>query len=220
MTATKRKDADIQKDIIAELKWCPEVEETEIGVIVKDGAVTLTGTVPKYSDKEAAKKAAKRIKGVRAIADEMEVKLAYQMEGSDEEIAHRIANIFSWNSQIPGDDVKAEVRNGIVSLSGEVDWQYQKNTVQSYVKDIKGVKSVLNNIKIRERANAGDIKNEIVKALHRHATIEADHVKVMVEGSTVTLTGDVDTYFDMDLVEDAAWAAPGVTKVVDKLRVA
>jgi osmotically-inducible protein OsmY len=220
MTATKRKDSDIQKDILAELKWTPEVEETEVGVIVQDGAVRLTGIVPSWSDKEAAKRAAKRIKGVRAVADDMEVKSPYQREGSDEEIAHRIARIFEWNYQIPGDDLKAEVNNGIVSLSGDVDWQYQKNYAQRQVEGIKGVKSVLNSIKIRQRASAGDIKNEIVKALHRHATIEADHVKVMVEGSTVTLTGDVDTYFDMDLVEDAAWAAPGVTKVVDKLRVA
>lgn len=220
MTATQRKDSDIQKDIMAELKWAPEVEETEVGVTVNDGAVTLTGIVPKYSDKEAAKRAAKRIKGVRAVADEMDVKLPWQMKGTDEEIAHRISNIFAWHSQIPGDDVKAEVRNGMVSLSGDVDWQYQKTYIQNMVQGIAGVKAVVNSISIRKRATSKDVKHEIVKALHRHAGLEASNVNVSVQGDTVTLNGEVDTYFDMDIVEDAAWAAPGVTKVVDKLRIA
>tara|TARA_R110002124_G_scaffold233406_1_gene398690 strand:- start:58933 stop:59601 length:669 start_codon:yes stop_codon:yes gene_type:complete len=219
MTTTHRKDSDIKADIIEELKWAPEVEETQIGVIVADGAVTLTGTVSKYSYKEAAKLATKRIKGVKAIADEIEVKLPAQMAGSDEEIAHHIANIFEWNIQIPGEDIKATVRNGIVSLSGEVDWQYQKNYVKQHIQGIKGVKSVMNNILIRKRATAENVKNEIVKALHRHAGLEAANVNVSVANGTVTLNGKVDTYFDMDVVEDAAWAAAGVTQVVDKLRV-
>jgi osmotically-inducible protein OsmY len=219
MTATHRKDSDIKTDIIDELKWAPEIQETEIGVIVKNGAVILAGTVSKYAEKEAAKHAAKRIKGVKAVADEIEVKLPSQMIGSDEEIAHHIANIFEWNTQIPGDDIKASVRKGIVTLSGEVDWQYQKNYVKQHIQGIKGVKSVMNDIIIRKRATARDVKNEIVRALHRHAGLEAANVNVSVVNGTVTLDGKVDTYYDMDVVEDAVWAAPGVTHLVDKLRV-
>ncbi len=220
MTATNRKDADIQKDILAELKWAPEVKETDIGVIVKNGAVTLTGTVPSYFDKEAAKRAAKRVRGVRAMADEIEVRLFPEMAGTDEDIAERIARIFEWNTQIPGDDIKAEVRNGTVTLNGDVDWQYQRNYAERQVEGVKGVKSVLNTINIRKRAAAYDVKKEIIQALHRHATVEAANVNVAVVDGTVTLTGEIDNYFDMNLVENAAWAAPGVSKVVDKLRVA
>ncbi len=220
MTATNRKDADIQKDILAELKWAPEVKETDIGVIVKNGAVTMTGTVPSYFDKEAAKRAAKRVKGVRAIADEIEVKLFPEMAGTDEDIAERIARIFEWNTQIPGDDIQADVRNGAVTLSGNVDWQYQKNYAERQVEGVKGVKSVSNTINIRKRVAAYDVKKEIIQALHRHATVEAANVNVAVVDGTVTLTGEIDNYFDMNLVENAAWAAPGVSKVVDKLRVA
>jgi osmotically-inducible protein OsmY len=216
----QRKDSDIKKDILDELKWSSQVYETEIGVIVNDGAVTLTGTVPRYNDKEGAKNAAKRIKGVRAIADEIEVKLPIDMEESDEEIAHRISYILKWNSNIPGEKIQATVRQGVVNLSGEVDWGHQKNQVKKLVEDIKGVKMVFSSINLAKKTTSKDVKHEIVKALHRHVNFEADRINVSVENGTVTLDGEVDNYFDLDLVEDAAWSAFGVTKVVDKLRVA
>lgn len=219
MTQT-RKDSDIQKDILNELKWEPSVKETDIGVIVKEGAVTLTGFVPSYMDKLSAMRATKRISGVRAIADEIEVRLPAQMEGSDEEIALRIAHIFDWSSYISAEDIKAEVRKGIVTLSGDVDWQYQKNYAQSQLVTIKGVKSIINNINIRKRAAILDVKHEIEAALRRHANIEASKVNVAITGGTVTLSGDIDSYPERDLVENAVWSAPGVVKVVDNLHVA
>lgn len=217
--ALQRNDSDLQRDILKELKWEPQVAETDIGVIVKDGAVTLMGTVPSYTDKIAAKRAAKRIKGVRAIADELQVKLPVQMEGSDEDIAHRIAKMFEWNAAIPADDIKAEVRNGIVTLSGAVDWHYLSNNVRRQVEDIRGVKHVINDITVRKRTTSYDVKHEIEEALRRHADVEASRVKVSVSGSTVTLEGTVDSFPEIDLIEDAAWAAQGVTRVIDHLRV-
>src|SRR5579885_590716 len=134
---THRIDTDIQKDILAELKWDPQVRETDIGVIVKDGAVTLKGSVPFYSHKYAAKNAVKRIRGVRALVDEIEVHSVHQMEGSDKDIAEHIAHLFEWNTQIPGDDIRADVDRGTVILSGEVDWQYQRDYAQKQVETIK-----------------------------------------------------------------------------------
>lgn len=220
MTSTKRKDADIKKDILDELSWrTPQVNADDIGVIVDDGAVRLTGIVPYWYQKDAVKKAVKRIKGVCAIVDDIEVKLPSQLEGSDEDIAHRIAKLFDWNIQIPGDDIDADVHEGRVTITGEVNWQFQRNYVQRQIEGIKGVKSVLNNITLRKQSSSSDIKNEIIKALHRHASLEAKNVKVSVAGGTVTLEGNVDNYFDLDLIEDAVWAAPGVQKVVDKMSV-
>jgi osmotically-inducible protein OsmY len=220
MTALNRKDSYVKKDILDELKWTPQIDQTEIGVIVDSGAVTLTGHVPRYVDKEAAKSAAKRIKGVRAIADEIEVKLPSQMEGRDEEIAHRISEILKWNAQLPGDEIQANVRDGVVNLSGEVDWYYQKGYVKSLVENIKGVKAIFNSIKLKKKTTSKDVKHEIVKALHRHAAFEANKVNISVANGTVTLEGEVDAYSDINLIEDAAWSASGVSKVVDKLRIA
>lgn len=218
ITSVKRVDADIKKDILAELKWDPEIDETDIGVTVKDGSAVLMGTVSSYFQKTAAGRAAKRIRGVRSIADEIEVKLPYQMEGSDEDISQRISDLFEWNAQIPADDIKSVVRSGIVTISGDVDWQYQKNYIQKQVEDIKGVRSVINNINLRKKATASDIKNEIMRALYRHASVEASRVNVSIDGGTVTLTGTVDNYFEKDLIKNAVWSAAGVTKVTDNIR--
>lgn len=218
VTSVSRVDADIKKDILAELKWDPEIDETDIGVTVKDGSAVLMGTVSSYFQKTAANLAAKRIRGVRSIADEIEVKLPYQMEGSDEDISQRISDLFEWNAQIPADDIKSVVRSGIVTISGDVDWQYQKNYIQKQVEDIKGVRSVINNINLRKKATASDIKNEIMRALYRHASVEASRVNVSIDGGTITLTGIVDNYFEKDLIKNAAWSAAGVTKVIDNLK--
>jgi len=219
-THIHRSDSEIKKDIQAELKWDPKIKETEVGVIIKDGAVTLTGVVSNFSQKKAAKNVAKRIRGVRAIADDMEVELPHQAAGSDKDIAERIAHIFEWNAHIPGDDIKAEVRNGCVTLSGKVDWQYQREAAKRQIEFISGVKSINNNIILRKHLKASDLKNKIVKALHRHAKIEANHVSVLAEGDMVTLSGHVDTYFEKELIENTVWAAQGVNKVIDKLIVA
>ncbi len=214
-----RLDADIKNDILAELKWDPQVKETDIGVIVKDGAVTLTGTVPFYMQKYAAEKAAKRVKGVWVIAEEIEVKSPPLAAGGDEDIAERLARIFEWNAQIPSDDIKAIVREGVVNLTGEVDWEFQRNYVQRQVGAIKGVRSVVNGIHLRKRPVAADIKTDIVRALYRHANVEANRVAVSVSNGVVTLSGDVSSYAEKGLIRNVAWSAPGVTNVVDNLGV-
>jgi len=214
---THRTDTAIKQDILDELKWDPKVTETEIGVTVKDGAVTLTGNVPLYSHKYAAHQAAKRIKGVRVIVDEVQVEIPSLMVGSDPDIAKHIAHIFEWNTQIPADKIKAEVKNGYVTVSGEVDWQYQRNYIQKLVEDVKGVRAVINSINIRKRAAVPDIRDAIVKALHRHAGVEADRIGILTFNGQVTLTGNVDSYLERDLIENAVWATPGVTEVLDYL---
>lgn len=218
--ATHKTDSQIKQDVIAELKWTPEVKETDIGVIVKDGAVTLTGTVPHYVQKAAACRAAARVKGVRAIAEDIEVKLPCETKGTDKDIAEHIARIFEWNSVVPADNVKAEVLGGYVTLKGEVDWQYQRDYAERQIEAVKGVRKVINNMTLRTRASEDNVRREIVQSLHRHASIAGGRVSVLVKDGTVTLNGDVDSYYEKMLVNNAAWQAAGVSKVVDHLVIA
>ncbi|MGE0410212.1 MAG: BON domain-containing protein [Amphiplicatus sp.] len=215
-----RSDEEIRDDILAEIDWDPRIESTDVGVTVKDGAVSLMGTVNTYAEKIAAEEAAKRVKGVRAIAEEIKVKLPSSDKTTDEEIAKRIAHILQWNTSIPGDDIKAEVRSGFVTLTGDVDWNYQREYAKTLVSGVRGVSAVSNMIKVKTRVLAGDVTREITRALHRNADVEASKVKFDVAGGRVTLRGDVKAWYERKLVEDAVWAAPGVTDVVDNLRVA
>lgn len=215
-----RTDQEIRDDILAEIDWEPRVQSTEIGVTVKNGAVVLTGTVSNYAEKLAAEEAAKRVKGVRAIAEEIKVKIPSETRVGDEEIAERIANLFKWNASIAENEIKAEVRNGFVTLSGEADWNYQRDLAKTLVSGVKGVAAVTNMIKVKSRVAPAEVTREITRALHRNADIEASNIKVDVDGGRVTLKGDVKAWHERKLVEDAVWAAPGVTEVVDNLRVA
>ncbi len=208
-------DEQVKHDVLTELQWEPEVSETDIGITVHDGAVTLTGTVPSYVEKLAAKRALKRVAGVRAYADEIEVRLPSDAAITDEEIARRIAHVLEWNIQIPSDEVKAEVRAGVVTLSGQVDRHYQRTYADRQVEGVRGVISVINHIHVREQPTERDVQKEIRDALHRHADVEASNVEVMVEDGTVTLAGEVESFQEMDLIEDAAWSAPGVNRVVN-----
>jgi osmotically-inducible protein OsmY len=215
-----RTDEDIRDDILAEIDWEPQIESTEVGVTVKNGAVTLTGTVGSYSEKLAAERAVKRVKGVHAIAEEMKVKYASDRSVSDEDIAERISNIIEWNTSIPRDAVKAEVRSGYVTLSGDVDWNYQREAARNHIANVRGVIAVSNLINVKPRVAKADVSKEINRALHRNADLEASHVQVDVSGGKVTLSGNVKAWHERKLVEEAVWAAPGVTQVVDNLRIA
>lgn len=215
-----RTDSDIKNDILAELQWDPQIRSTEVGVTVKDGAVALHGTVFSYAEKIAAESAAKRVKGVRAIAEEMKVKLPSDRRVTDEDIAKRIANILQWSAAIPNETIKAEVRNGYVTLAGEVDWNFEREAARDQIAGIQGVTAVSNLIKVRTKAAKSDITKEITRALHRNADLEASHIKVDVVNGKVTLDGDVKAWYERKLVEDAVWSAPGVTAVVDNLRIA
>ncbi|MGI9449218.1 MAG: BON domain-containing protein [Geminicoccaceae bacterium] len=213
------RDEEIKSDIIDELKWNPKVQASDIGVTVKDGAATLTGTVKSFPEKIAAEQAAKRVKGVRAIAEEIHVRLIRDKADTDDEIARRIAHVLDWNIAIPDHNIIAEVSQGHVKLTGDVDWQYQRSKAMRQVAEVRGVVGVTNNIKIRPRATDPEVKRAIVSALHRHATIEASKVDIAIVDGKVTLSGDVDATFEKELIEDAVWSAPGVMEVFNHLRV-
>lgn len=215
-----RTDEQIRDDVIDEIKWEPQIESTEIGVTVKDGAVSLLGTVTSYVEKLAAERAAGRVKGVLAIADEIEVKYPFDKSITDEDIAERIAHLLQWNVSLKNQGVQAKVRDGIVTLKGEVDWNYQRRNAERDVARISGVISVSNLIKLKTRVEKADVKKDILKALHRNADLEMSHIDVDVVGGRVTLKGEVHAWGERKLVEDAVWASPGVTEVIDKLRVA
>lgn len=215
-----RTDEDIKNDVLEEIDWDPQIESTEVGVTVSDGAVSLLGTVSSYSEKLAAERAAKRVRGVHAIADEIEVKYPSHRALSDANIAERISNIIEWNTSIPKDAVQAKVRNGFVTLTGDVDWNYQREIARNQIANVRGVTAVSNLINVKPRVARDDVSKEINRALHRNADLEATHVKVDVAGGKVTLSGNVKAWYERKLVEDAVWAAPGVTQVVDNIRVA
>jgi osmotically-inducible protein OsmY len=213
-----KSDSQIKQDVLAELKWDAEIDESKIGVAVTNGAVTLTGHVPSYRQKMAAKRATKRVAGVLAVVDKTEVLLESEHHSTDEGLAERIANVLKWNVATPN-NIKAEVRKGIVTLTGEVDWHYQRANILKNVEHVGGVIDVVNFINIKPRVTATDVQQSIKSALQRHADVEAAKIAVIVSNGTVTLSGTVDSMAEMDRVEDAVWAAPGVTKVVDNLRV-
>ena len=217
-----RTDRELQADVLAELAWDPQVHGNEIGVIAKDGAVTLTGVVQSYAEKAAAERAAKRVKGVRAIAQDIEVKLPDEMRESDEGIAEKFARLVAWTSTLRDTSVLAEVSNGYVTLTGEVDHPYQKQVAANRVGELDGVIAVTNDIKVRARPSdvqASDILRQITRALHRHASIEASNIHVSVENGRVTLDGTIPTYAERELVEEAASATTGVRQIDNRLRV-
>jgi osmotically-inducible protein OsmY len=217
-----RTDEQLQADVLAELKWDPRIRSNEIGVIVKDCAVTLTGMVQTYAEKLAAERAAKRVKGVRAIAENIEVKLPTEMRATDEGIAERIAQILKWNSALRNSNIQAEVRKGYVTLTGDVDWSYERKAAASRVEELQGVVGIFNQIRIRQtpdRVGASDVQRQITSALHRHANIEASKVRVSVAEGKVTLDGTIDAFYERELIEDAAWGTAGVKQVVDNLAV-
>jgi osmotically-inducible protein OsmY len=215
-------DQELRTDILVELERDPRVRSTEIGVIVKNGAVTLTGVVGDFAEKVAAERAVKRLKGVRAIAEEIEVRRPAEVRLTDDGIAERIAEILTSSSPFRDADIQAEVRGGHVTLSGEVDHLYQKQAAAERVAELEGVTGIFNGIRVRETlggARARDIEREIVGALQRHASLEASKVRVSVANGKVTLDGTVDALHERDLIEDAVRHTVGVTDVVDNIAV-
>lgn len=212
-------DAQIKADVVAELKWDAEIDETKIGVAITNGAVTLSGHIPTFRQKMEAATAAKRVAGVLAIVNNIDVMLDREFSTTDEGLAERIANVLKWNVSIPGKEIKAIVKNGIVSLSGQVDWQYQRSNILRNIEHVGGVVNVVDHITLKPAASATDVQKKIKDALIRHADVEASKVTISVSNGIVTLSGTVESMEEMDRVEDAAWTAPGVSKVVDNLRV-
>ena len=214
-------DKELRQLVIDELEYDPSIEAAHIGVAAKDGVVTLTGYVGDYAQKHAAECAAWRVKGVRAIAEELTIRLPGDKKTNDDEIAGRAVNILEWNTVVPRDSVRVEVSHGRVTLTGQVDWNYQRDVAERSVRLLSGVTGVSNLIDIAPRANALDVKVRIMDALKRHAEVEAARIRVEVrDGGTVRLEGEVDTWDERRAAEFAAWAAPGVRKVEDHLLIA
>jgi osmotically-inducible protein OsmY len=214
-----RSDEQIRDDILEEIDFDPKVEATDIGVTVKDGAVTLHGTVHSYFEELAVINAAKRVKGVHAVVEEIKIKYPSDTQIDDKDIAERIAHLCEWNTTFRKYDIKAEVKNGRVTLTGTVDWQYQRADIRDHVSRLRGVVGVTNSIAIPPHASQLDVKRKISEALHRSATLEASKINVDVVDGKVTLKGHVKAWYERKLAEDAAWSAPGVTTVVDQIQI-
>jgi len=212
-------DAKIMEDVLQELAWQLGVDKTQIGVIVKDGVVTLTGVVDSYTKKIAAERAAKSVYGVKAVAEDIEVKYSAEKGKTDTEIAKAVVEAFEWNTAIPEEDIKIKVEDGWVYLNGEVKWAYQRTAAKNIVEKLYGVKGVINSITIKQLVKPEEVKDRIVKALERSADLEAKNIHVDVDGHTVTLTGTVHSLNEKDEARKAAFYAPGVSKVVNKLEV-
>lgn len=212
-------DMNLKKAIEEELEWEPSVSAEHIGVAVDDGIVTLTGHVRSYAEKLAAENATRRIKGVRGIAEDIEVRFLNDKKTADDQIAKRALDVIEWASTIPNDAVQVKVRNGVVTLTGNVDWFYQKDDADAAVHKLSGVRAVINDIKIKQRPQAGDIKLKIESALKRNADLEAQSIKVSVNNGHVILDGKVKAWYERDLAERTAWSAPGVIAVEDRIQI-
>jgi len=214
-------DRQLRQNILDELEFEPSISAANIGVAVEDGVVTLTGHVASYAEKLAAERAVRKIKGVRAIAQEIEVRYPSDKKTADDEIAKRALSVLAWHAMIPQDTVKVTVQKGWVTLAGEVNWQYQKKSAEDAVRKLSGVTGVINNISLRPAVSVTDIKRKIEGALARHAYIEAEGIRVNVQdGNKVLIEGKVDSWDEREAVEDAAWSVEGVQVVDDRLTIA
>lgn len=212
-------DSVVRQNIIDELDFEPSIDAANIGVAVDAGVATLTGHVPTYAQKASVEAVVRRIKGVKGIAEEIEVRPFGANPSADDEIAKRALDTINWNTVIPHDAIIVEVHKGWVTLKGRVEWQYQKEAAAKSVSSLTGVLGVNNRIEVAPRISIGDIKKRIEDALKRNAEVEAKKIMVNVAGDQVTLEGHVAAWSERMAAKRAAWAAPGVRTVVDHLRV-
>lgn len=216
-----RKDSLLQQDVMDELDFEPSVDAAHIGVTAKNGVITLTGHVSSYAEKIAAEDAARRINGVHAIAQEIEVRYPGDKKTSDDEIAARALSILKWNAVVPYASVQVKVQDGWVTLLGEVDWQFQRVAAESGIRRLSGVAGVLNEIKLRPSVSPSDVKRTIEEALKRSAEVEAASIRVSSLGNgKVALEGKVRDWGERDAVKRAAWSTAGVKSVEDRLQIA
>lgn len=212
-------DEQLKKDVEAELEWDPAVDAAHVSVAVKDGMVTLAGHLDTFMEKHVAERAVLRVGGVKAIAQEVDVRLASGHTRADADIAQAIETAFGWHSLIPAHQIRVQVNEGWVTLTGNVTWDYQRRMAEQTVRPITGVVGVVNHIALQFLATPDNISARLQKALARQAEREARHIEVSVDGSAVTLRGQVHSWAERSAAQGAAWSAPGVTDVINELRV-
>jgi osmotically-inducible protein OsmY len=213
----KKTDTELKTDVLSELKYEPSVKVADIGVLVKDGTVTLNGYTTSYVEKNEAVRAAKRVAGVKAIADDIEVNLPGSLHRTDGDIAAAAASQIDWSTTIPVETVEITVREGWVTLAGEVEWWRQKNAAGNVVQNLLGVKGVSNLILIKPKLTKMEVEQAIKSAFKRSALLEANKIHVETSGNKVILRGNVQNFTELEEAERVAWAAPGVSSVDNQL---
>lgn len=211
-------DSELQQAVLSELGWEPSVSAAHIGVTASAGVITLTGHVRNYAEKHDAETAAARVKGVKAVAEELEIRLDHAMSRTDEAIATAAVDRLAWDVSVPYDNVKVKVEKGWITLSGQVNWQYQKEAAEQDVRRLFGVVGVSNETTIKPNVDTRNISDDIKHALNR-SWLEAKTVHVSAEGGRIKLTGTVHSMHDRLMAGDAAWAAPGATHVENNIAV-
>ena len=212
-------DTTLLQHVVDELAWEPALSATEIGVAAKDGVVTLSGKVHNFSQKHTAEKAAHRVVGVKAVANDLEVHLLPEFKRNDTEIAHAVLNAFTWNVAVPEDKVQVDVEDGWVTLHGQVNWDFQRRAAEDAIRPLNGVRGVSNMIAVLPKTSVSDVREKIESALKRHAEIDSKRIQVSASDGKVTLRGSVRSWMERDDAERAAWAAPGVRQVEDLITI-
>ncbi len=212
-------DAQLKKDVTAELEWDPSINASHVGVTAADGVVTLSGHLNTFVEKYAIERAVQRVQGVKAIALEVDVKLEPGHKRSDSEIAGAVESALQWHALVPAERIQVKVEKGWITLKGEVDWEYQRRNAEKAVRPLTGVVGVSNAITLKPSVTPARVADRIRDAMARHAEREAKHIEVMVSGSAVTLRGTVDSWAERNAAFGAAWSAPGVLSVVNEIRV-
>jgi osmotically-inducible protein OsmY len=217
MAVSTRSDEEIQRDVLEELKWDARVRPNEVGVAVKDGIVTLTGWVDSYLKKIAAEEDAYHVPGVKAVVNDIEVRLPGSAQRSDPDLAKAVLDALKWDAGIPTDKIKVTVDHGWVTLKGEVEYYFQKRDAERAVERLSGVRGVTNLLVVKTQPTPSDLKEQIEKALVRNAETDARRITVEVVGSKVILRGTVSSYAEKKAAEETAWSAPGVTEVDNRI---